>query len=210
MIILDIILMILLSYFNYKAAKRKGCNGATYAFITVALVLGGEFLGAIIGMALSGDDIFSINGLMIIAPIGFAGAVLGGVVSFFIAKSLKPRESNEDIKGDGLWNGYNARRNGENWLYYEQDQVFPRVYERSQEAGTCDVCGGDIEPGQGYIIPIDTFYSSQKYKDWLVQNPVTRPGVQSLGGPDKYLGYMRAKAESSHTVVCDKCIGLFN
>lgn len=191
---MDIVLFIILVYRNSRIAREKGYNGAGYGFMTFGLLLGAELFGAVFGAFISGFD------MMAVVLFAYMGIAVGAAVSYLIVRKLKPR-----VYPAGQ-QGFEGRPHQQ---YPPGSQFEAPVYSRGTAGGICGVCGRSVEAGEAYLVPADIFYSSQKYKDWLIQNPVTQAGVQSLGGPDKFLSYMWSKDQSTHAEVCPTCIGLF-
>lgn len=68
-----------------QIVERKGHHSGGYKFLTVALWFGGEFVGAILGLAISGAD---QSAQCLVYVIALIGAVIGGGISYLIAKNL--------------------------------------------------------------------------------------------------------------------------
>jgi len=75
--------------------------------------------------------------------------------------------------------------------------------------GVCDVCNRAIGPNEAFIVPVDIFYGSKKYRDWLLDNPLAQPLIHIAGGVDIYLQKMRKMDSTPSSAVCSRCIHLF-
>lgn len=209
---LDIVLLVILTYVNSKNARNKGYTGYNYGWMTVGLWMGSEIVMFLIGALISNFN-FTITLFF-----GIFGAAIGGTSSYLIVKNLKPREGftppddNPYGRNDSWTYMQGSQANADYpWQPHGQSTFkhFVPEYKKCQGTGVCDVCGANISDAEGFLVPTDIFYTSQKYKDWLIQNPVTQAGVQSLGGPDKYLAYMRSRDKTQYSVICPSCIDLF-
>jgi uncharacterized membrane protein YeaQ/YmgE (transglycosylase-associated protein family) len=88
---LEIIAIIILSMRIGTIVKEKGRKPGWYYFMTVALWVGGEIVGAFIGaiiLAISG--VHSTTQQCLTYLFALAGAAAGGVAAYFIAKNLSP------------------------------------------------------------------------------------------------------------------------
>jgi hypothetical protein len=75
--------------------------------------------------------------------------------------------------------------------------------------GICDVCNGPLEKGKAYKVPVDVFYGSKKYKEWLKTNPLMELITMAGGGVDDFIRNARANDKSTHSAVCEDCIQMF-
>jgi hypothetical protein len=73
----------------------------------------------------------------------------------------------------------------------------------------CDVCASEVKSGEGYRIPVDDFYSSQKYRKWLSESPLGQMVIPMAGGIEAYIQRARAMDQTTHSVVCADCLKLF-
>jgi HEAT repeat protein len=76
---------------------------------------------------------------------------------------------------------------------------------RFKGSGICDVCNASFSRGKAYLVPVDVFYGSSKYKEHL------RPLAEMLGGGDvdAYVARMRQSDPTDFSAVCAECISLF-
>jgi hypothetical protein len=81
------------------------------------------------------------------------------------------------------------------------------LFKLYKDSGVCDVCNKSIGPDEAYLVPKDEFYSSMKYKDWLMQSALGGM-IQKLGGVDAYIETLRT-IDSNPSAVCFSCIHLF-
>jgi hypothetical protein len=82
-------------------------------------------------------------------------------------------------------------------------------YHRLEEGGVCDVCAAAMEPGEGYRIPVDVFYTSEKYRRWLMESPLGQMAIPMAGGIDAYIQSARAQDPTAWSGVCGHCVELF-
>lgn len=82
-------------------------------------------------------------------------------------------------------------------------------FERYEGSGNCDVCGNLVGPNEAYLIPVDVFYDSPGYKNWVQNNTMMQPVVQAAGGIEEYLKKQRSMDNTSHSAVCSACVELF-
>lgn len=86
-------------------------------------------------------------------------------------------------------------------------------FTRHDGSGVCDVCGVAYGPKEAYLVPVDTFYASPKYKERLRR--MGESLFQSIGlgiaGIDFDAEYARMKAmdKTEFSAVCPECISLF-
>jgi hypothetical protein len=76
------------------------------------------------------------------------------------------------------------------------------------EACQCDVCNGDIAPGEGYSVPLGAFYNSEKYREWLENGPMAF-AINTAGGLDNFLREEMCCDGRGHCAVCKRCIEMF-
>jgi hypothetical protein len=83
-------------------------------------------------------------------------------------------------------------------------------FEKWNEGGICDVCNGPLEKGKAYKVPVDVFYGSKKYKEWLKTSPMMELIIMAGGGGvDEFILRARARDKSAHSAVCQDCIHMF-
>ncbi len=81
-------------------------------------------------------------------------------------------------------------------------------FERYSGSGVCDVCNKDIGSCEAYRVPVNVFYSSKKYKEWLTHGPLSSM-IQIGGGVESYIAHMRLSDTTSHSAVCSECVHMF-
>jgi hypothetical protein len=81
-------------------------------------------------------------------------------------------------------------------------------FERYSGKGICDVCSGNIDEGEGFLVPKDVFYQSKKYREWLANGPLA-PMIEIVGGVDAFISAAKAMDSTQYSAVCSKCIHLF-
>jgi hypothetical protein len=82
----------------------------------------------------------------------------------------------------------------------QQIASFPLYYG----SGLCDVCSKNIVAGQAYKVPVNVFYSSEKYKQFIT------PMAMICGmTADQMIRHMRSNDKTTHSAVCKDCINLF-
>jgi hypothetical protein len=84
-----------------------------------------------------------------------------------------------------------------------------RTFNRAREGGMCDVCATEVHPGEGYRIPVDDFYASEKYRKWLLESPLGQMAVPMAGGIEAYIRKTKEMDKTTHSVVCGDCVHLF-
>lgn len=89
---LEILLLIGLTKKIGNILHAKGRPSGWFKLLTVVLWIGGELLGAIIGGVI-GE--ISELGLVVAYPLALIGAVLGALVAYLIAQSVRPVETFE-------------------------------------------------------------------------------------------------------------------
>jgi hypothetical protein len=85
-------------------------------------------------------------------------------------------------------------------------------FEKYSGSGVCDVCNRGVGPGGAFLVPVRVFYSSPKYKHWILTGPFSglmRDTIQTYGGIDRYLAETAKLDTSTHSAVCPSCIHLF-
>ncbi len=86
----------------------------------------------------------------------------------------------------------------------------PKVsFQRYSGTGVCDVCNKSIGPGDAYLVPVDVFYSSRKYKEWLMHGPMSSFFQLTRGTIETYMATARARDSTSHSAVCSDDIHMF-
>jgi hypothetical protein len=81
-------------------------------------------------------------------------------------------------------------------------------YTKYDQSGICDVCNKSIEPNEAFLVPVNEFYASQKYLDWLSHGPLSSI-IQLSGGIDEYLKVSLESDKTAFSAVCPKCIHMF-
>ena len=84
---LEIILLIFLTRRVGEIVEEKGRRSGWYKVLTVVLWIGGEIIGAIVGLVVAE---LTGSGQFLMYLCALAGAALGAVLAFVIAKSLSP------------------------------------------------------------------------------------------------------------------------
>lgn len=92
--------------------------------------------------------------------------------------------------------------------YHKESQQPPQSskvqFPRYNGSGICDVCNRDVKPGEAYLVPVDIFYNSKSYRDWIAKNlPMTMITV------DEFIAQSRKMDTTSHSAVCPDCIHMF-
>lgn len=83
-------------------------------------------------------------------------------------------------------------------------------FKRYGGSGICDVCNRSVGPNEAYLIPVNTFYGSQKYKQWLSSGPLKTMVDMAGGNVEAHIARMKAMDNTSHSAVCRQCVHLFN
>lgn len=82
-------------------------------------------------------------------------------------------------------------------------------YKTYSGSGACDVCNKSVGPNEAYLVPVNIFYGSEKYKKWLSNSPMAEL-ISSMGvNVETYIAQMKAMDKTSHSAVCSKCVQLF-
>ncbi|MBP3953962.1 hypothetical protein J8F10_01420 [Gemmata sp. G18] len=93
---IEILILIRLSKSIAAKAREKGRGGAPFVFLLLALWLGGEVFGTVIGMIISlavlGDE---EPNLLVMYPPAILGAIVGAVVAFQIVKAIAPAHTGD-------------------------------------------------------------------------------------------------------------------
>ena len=79
------------------------------------------------------------------------------------------------------------------------------IYPKS---GYCDVCGKTVKPHESYMVPINTFYDSEEYREYLKKHPSAKARIESIG-IDAYIAQVRSKDKTEFSTVCANCIYMF-
>jgi hypothetical protein len=85
----------------------------------------------------------------------------------------------------------------------EKKILFPRY----SGSGVCDVCNASVASGEAFCVPVNVFYGSRKYKEWLKVGPLSSM-IRMAGGVETYISTMKTM-DSTDSAVCPKCIHLF-
>jgi len=83
------------------------------------------------------------------------------------------------------------------------------LFQRYSGSGICDVCNREIGPGDAYLVPVNVFYGSRKYKEWLTCGPMSLMIQMAGGNVDAYIAHVRAMDSTTHSAVCSECVRLF-
>jgi hypothetical protein len=79
-------------------------------------------------------------------------------------------------------------------------------FPRHAGSGVCDVCNAPIAGLEAFQVPVDVFYGSRAYRNYLGRNPL----IAAIGGDvDSHIAHLRAVDHSSHSAVCPRCIHMF-
>ena len=81
-------------------------------------------------------------------------------------------------------------------------------FGRLSDSGLCDVCNRGVSPGEAYLVPVDLFYSSRKFHDYLSNHPLIGSTIKTMG-IEIYIAQMRGNDKTSHSAVCTQCIYMF-
>lgn len=84
---LEIIVLIFLTRKVGEIVEEKGRRSGWYKVLTVVLWIGGEIIGAIVGLVVAGA---TGSGQAVMYICALLGAAIGAALSFIIAKSLSP------------------------------------------------------------------------------------------------------------------------
>lgn len=85
-------------------------------------------------------------------------------------------------------------------------------FGKYRSSGVCDVCNSSVSAGEAFLVPVQVFYNSTKYKRWIMTGPFSdfmRDTIQAYGGIDRYLAETAKLDRSAHSAVCPDCIHLF-
>lgn len=69
----------------------------------------------------------------------------------------------------------------------------------------CDVCNSSIEDG-GYYVPNKVFYSSEKYRKWLLEH---NEEIENSSELNDFISSLEVLDNSEESAVCKECIHLF-
>jgi hypothetical protein len=105
--------------------------------------------------------------------------------------------------------GESLRVDGESSATNSASDLTGGRYARLAHGGICDVCAASMAPGEGYRIPVETFYASGKYRRWLQESRLGQTAIPMAGGIDAYLEAARAQDRTEWSGVCGHCVGLF-
>jgi hypothetical protein len=84
------------------------------------------------------------------------------------------------------------------------------AFKKYSGTGVCDVCGTSVGANEAYLVPVDIFYSSAKYKKSLQNNPLRLAmGGSPYDDMDAYLATMRAMDPTEFSACCSDCVKLF-
>ena len=76
-----------------------------------------------------------------------------------------------------------------------------------KKGGICDVCNSNLG-SEAYMVPVNVFYGSKKYKEWLATSPMNIL-VEMAGSVNAFIADMKSRDKSTHSVVCSGCVRLF-
>lgn len=83
---LEILVLIFLCKNNASIVKKRGGTPWVYVMLTILLWIGFELIGAFIGAMLFGDE-------LVVYLFALVGGVCGAVISYLLAKNVKPNKS---------------------------------------------------------------------------------------------------------------------
>jgi hypothetical protein len=109
----------------------------------------------------------------------------------FIDVKVKSDESQIDEKEEGMVSEEDVSR-----------------FDRYPKSGYCDVCGKMVRPHESFMVPVDTFYDSEEYRDYLKKHPSAKAKIESIG-IDTYIAQIRAKDKTEYSTICPDCIYMF-
>lgn len=81
------------------------------------------------------------------------------------------------------------------------------VFKKYDGSGVCDVCNASVGPHEAYLVPVDVFYGSAKYKESLKTNPLFT--MMGGGDVDAHLRTVRMMDPTEYSAVCEGCVSLF-
>ena len=81
-------------------------------------------------------------------------------------------------------------------------------FNRFPKSGYCDVCSTMVKPHEAYLVPVDTFYDSEKYRKYLKKHPKVKSVIASKG-IDAYIAEMRAQDKTEFSSICSDCVYMF-
>lgn len=86
-----------------------------------------------------------------------------------------------------------------------KESGFESAFEHSMKI--CDVCGCPLNPDTTWFIPINIFYYSPKYRQWMKDNRLSfyPPGTMV----EQIINDMRARDNTPGSMVCSDCVELF-
>jgi hypothetical protein len=119
---LEIILIIFLAKMIGNIATEKGRNAAGYIVLFVLMWVGGEIVGAIIGVIISRGEL-SVGGYLF----AILGAAVGAATAFMITSCMPSVEEDEYVP---------RRRRKRRWIRDEDDDYRPR--KRTQRLDDAD------------------------------------------------------------------------
>lgn len=74
--------------------------------------------------------------------------------------------------------------------------------------GVCDVCNSPLIPGASFKVPVEIFYSSPRYRNYLKRSPFM--SMMGVGGNvEMHILNMALMDHSTHSAVCSSCIHMF-
>ncbi|MBN2533900.1 MAG: hypothetical protein JXB88_13505 [Spirochaetales bacterium] len=87
----------------------------------------------------------------------------------------------------------------------EKKKVTFNIYPKS---GYCDVCSRMVKPHEAYLVPVDIFYDSEEYREYLKNHPKAKSIIASKG-IDGYISEMKAQDKTEYSTICPDCIHMF-
>jgi len=82
------------------------------------------------------------------------------------------------------------------------------AYDLYHKSGYCDVCSNIVKPHSAYLVPVDIFYDSAKYREYLKNHPKAK-SIIAIKGIDKYISERRMQDKTEYSIICPECIELF-
>ena len=85
----------------------------------------------------------------------------------------------------------------------------PLSFQPNTSNGDCAVCAGKVGRNEAFLVPSDIFGGSQKYHEWIENNPAMNFEVQFAGGIEAYLQAKQSNSDNGLLTVCPECVDLF-
>lgn len=81
-------------------------------------------------------------------------------------------------------------------------------FNQYPKSGYCDVCSKMVKPYEAYLVPVDIFYDSEEYREYLKNHPKAKSIIASKG-IDQYVSEMRKQDNTDNSTICPDCIYMF-